>query len=216
MTEATEIERVEKLPGTLWERLRAEPDRAPEIISLAAAEQFGPQAERWVAAQGPHHHPPALAQLAVNRHVRLSRIEGGVLGVGGIVTTVPDLVALLWLQSRMVFFVAASMGYDPRHPMRPAELLALQGVYETPAAARQSLDGVGQSMAMAMVQSKLSKGRDEQIAARLMKYAGKRMAKRYAGRLVPFIGAPLGAISNGGATKELGWRTLAFYGAVPA
>ncbi|MDQ3721017.1 MAG: EcsC family protein [Actinomycetota bacterium] len=213
MTEATEIEHVEKLPGTLWERLRAEPDRAPEIISLAAADRFGPQAERWVAVQGPHHQPPALAQLAVRRHVRLSRIEGGALGIGGIVTTAPDLVALLWLQSRMVFFVAGAMGYDPRHPMRPAELLALQGVYETPAAARQSLDGVGQSMAMAMVQSKLSKGRDEQIAAKLMKYAGKRIAKRYAGRLVPFLGAPLGAISNGAATKELGRRTLAFYGA---
>ncbi len=213
MTEATEIEHVEKLPGTLWERLRAEPDRAPEIISLAAADRFGPQAERWIAAQGPHHPPPALAGLAVKRHVRLSRIEGGALGVGGIVTTAPDLVALLWLQSRMVFFVAAAMGYDPRHPMRPAELLALQGVYETPAAARQSLDGVGQSMAAAMVQAKLAKGRDEQIATRLMKYAGKRMAKRYAGRLVPFLGAPLGAISNGAATKELAQRTLAFYGA---
>ena len=213
MTEATEIETAERLPGTLWERLRAEPDRAPEIISLAAADRFGPQAERWVAFQGTHHPPAALAQLAVRRHVRLSRIEGGALGVGGIVTTAPDVVALLWLQSRMVFFVAAAMGYDPRHPMRPAELLALLGVYETPAAARQSLDGVGQSMAMAMVQSKLAKGRDQQIAARLMKYVGKRMAKRYAGRLVPFIGAPLGAISNGEATKELGQRTLAFYGA---
>ena len=212
MTEATEIEQVEKLPGTLWERLRAEPERAPEIMSLAAADRFGPHAERWVVAQGPHHQPAALAQLAVKRHVRLSRIEGGALGIGGIVTAAPDLVALVWLQSRMVFFVAAAMGYDPRHPMRPAELLALQGVYETPAAARESLDGVGQSMAMAMVQSKLSKGRDEQIAAKLMKYAGKRVAKRYAGRLVPFLGAPLGAISNGGATKELGQRTLAFYG----
>ena len=65
-------------------------------------------------------------------HVRLSRIEGGALGIGGVITTAPDLVALVWLQSRMVFFVAAAMGYDPNHPMRPAELLALQGVYETP------------------------------------------------------------------------------------
>ena len=136
MEASTELEQVEPLPGTLWQRLRAEPDRAPEIIALAAAERFGPHAAKWVAAQAHHHQPAALAQLAVKRHVRMSRIEGGALGIGGIVTTAPDLVALITLQSRMVFFVAAAMGYDPHHPMRPAELLALQGVYQTPAAAR--------------------------------------------------------------------------------
>jgi hypothetical protein len=71
-------------------------------------------------------------------------------------------------------------------------------------------------MALALVQASLTRKQDEQIAARLIKFAGMRMAKRYAGRWVPFIGAPLGAISNGGATKELGQRTLAFYGATPA
>jgi EcsC protein family len=211
-----ELEPVEHLPGSIWQRLRAEPDRAPEIISLAAAERFGPHAAKWVAKHGPHHQPADLARLAVKRHVRMSRIEGGALGVGGIVTTAPDLVGLVTLQSRMVFFVAAAMGYDPNHPMRPAEYLALQGVYETPADARRGLDGVGQSMAVALVQASLTRRRDEQIAARLIKFAGKRMAKRYAGRWVPFIGAPLGALANGGATKELGQRTLSFYGATPA
>jgi len=213
---STELEQVDHLPGSIWERLRAEPDRAPEIISLAAAERFGPHAEKWVATHGAHHRPADLARLAVKRHIRMSRLEGGALGIGGIVTTAPDLVALITLQSRMVFFVAAAMGYDPNHPMRPAELLALQGVYQTPADARRGLDGVGQSMAMALVHTKLTRRQDEQIAARLIKFAGRRMAKRYAGRWVPFIGAPLGAIANGGVTKELGQRTLAFYGATPA
>ena len=216
MEASTELEQVDHLPGSIWERLRAEPDRAPEIISLAAAERFGPHAAKWVAGQRHHHQPADLARLAVKRHVRMSRIEGGALGVGGVITTAPDLVALVTLQSRMVFFIAAAMGYDPNHPMRPAELLALQGVYETPAEARAGLDGVGQSMAVAMVQTKLSRKQDERIAARLIKFAGKRMARRYAGRWVPFIGAPLGAIANGGATKELGQRTLTFYGATGA
>jgi hypothetical protein len=35
--------------------------------------------------------------------------------------------------------------------MRPAELLALQGVYETPEQARAALDGMGKLMAQAMV-----------------------------------------------------------------
>ena len=85
--------------------------------------------------------------MAFKKHVRLARLEGGALGVGGIVTVAPDLVALLWIQSRMVFYIAAAYGYDSRHPMRPAEYLALQGLYETPAEAREALDGVGRHMA---------------------------------------------------------------------
>ena len=31
------------------------------------------------------------------------------------------------------------------------------------------------------------------------------------GRLIPFVGAPLGAIQNGGVTKDLGRRALDYY-----
>ena len=72
---------------------------------------------------------------------------------------VPDLVSLAWLQSRMVFFIAAAYGWDPHDPMRPAELLALTGLYSDPAGARAALDGVGTSVAEHWVGSKLQ--RDE-------------------------------------------------------
>ena len=91
---------------------------------------------------GPGHTPEQLAKVAYRKHVRMARMEGGALGIGGIITAAPDMVALLWIQSRMVFYIAAAYGYDPRHPMRPAELLALQGVYDTPAEARAALDGM--------------------------------------------------------------------------
>ncbi len=167
MEGSTELEKIDHLPGTIWARLRAEPERAPEIISLAAAERFGPHAAKWVATHQAHHQPADLARLAVKRHVRMASLEGGALGLGGVVTTAPDLVALVTLQARMVFFIAAAMGYDPNHPMRPAELLALQGVYETPADARRGLDGVGQSMAVAMMQTRMNRktGRADRRAA---------------------------------------------------
>jgi hypothetical protein len=38
-----------ELPPGLWDRLRLDPIRSPEHISLAAAKTFGPQAERWAA-----------------------------------------------------------------------------------------------------------------------------------------------------------------------
>jgi hypothetical protein len=208
---ATDIEQLERPPKRVWDRLVAEPDRAPEYIALAAAERFGPQAEQWVRIAGAGHTPDELARVAFKKHVRLARLEGGALGVGGVITAAPDLVALLWIQSRMVFYIAAAYGYDPRHPMRPAELLALQGLYETPAEARKALDGVGKHMAQAMVERALSNRQTDALRLKLAKYIAKRMARRYAGRLIPFIGAPIGAIQNGSVTKQLGEQALKYY-----
>ena len=211
MTTSTELEQLERPPKRVWERILAEPDRAPEYIALAASERFGPQARDWVRIAGPGHTPDELARIAFKKHVRIARLEGGALGIGGVITAAPDLVALLWIQSRMVFYIAAAYGYDPTHPMRPAEYLALQGLYETPAEAREALDGVGKRMAQAMVERALSNRDSGALHLKVAKYIAKRMARRYAGRLVPFLGAPIGAIQNGGATKQLGRRALDYY-----
>jgi EcsC family protein len=209
--ETAEIERIERPPERLWQRILAEPDRAPEYIALAAAERFGPQAADWVRIAGPGHTQEELARVAFKKHVRLARLEGGALGMGGAITAAPDIVALLWIQSRMAFYIAAAYGYDPTHPMRPAEYLALQGLYETPAEAREALDGVGKRMAQAMAEQALSSRNDNALHLRVAKYIGRRLARRYAGRLVPFIGAPIGAIQNGNVTKQLGQRALGYY-----
>jgi len=208
---ATQIEQIERPPKRVWDRIIAEPDRAPEYIALAAAERFGPQAAEWVRIAGPGQTPEKLARIAFKKHVRLARLEGGALGIGGAITAAPDLVALLWIQSRMVFYIAAAYGYDPRHPMRPAEYLALQGLYDTPAEAREALDGVGKRMAIAMAERALSHRRNDALHLRLAKYIAKRMARRYAGRLIPFIGAPIGAMQNGNAMRQLGERALRYY-----
>jgi EcsC protein family len=212
MSVAREIEPLERPPESLWQRLRAEPDRAPEYIALAAAERFAPGVEHWVRIAGPGHTPEQLARVAYTKHVRLARLEGGALGLGGAITAGPDLVALLWIQSRMIFYIAAAYGYDPRHPMRPAELLTLQGVYPSAEEARRALDGVGKRMAVAMAERAMSSRDNQGIHLRLAKYAAKRMARRYAGRLVPLVGAPLGAMQNSAATKNLGRRALTYYG----
>jgi EcsC protein family len=207
----TEIQQIERPPKRVWDRILAEPDRVFEYVALAAADRFGPQAAEWARIAGPGHTPEELARVAFKKHVRLARLEGGALGVGGAITAAPDLVALIWIQSRMVFYIAAAYGYDPQHPMRPAEYLALQGLYDTPAEAREALDGVGKRMAQAMVERALSSRRTDALHLKLAKYIAKRLARRYAGRLIPFIGAPLGAIQNGSATKQLGELALNYY-----
>jgi len=213
MPPGTELQRQVEVPDPVWRRILAEPERAPELIALAASERFHGPAARWVQVAGAGHTGHSLAREAYKKNVRLSRVEGFALGLGGIVTSAGNLAGLLWIQARMVFYIAAAHGYDPAHPMRPAELLALWEVYETPAAARESLNGMGPSMAQTMIESKLGGSRDQtQLRARLVRYIGKRVAKRYAGRLIPLVGAPISAVQNGGSTKELGKRALAYYG----
>jgi uncharacterized protein (DUF697 family) len=205
------IEHLERPPKSLWRSVLAQPERAPELIALAAADRFGPQAAEWARIAGPGHSPKQLARVAYRKHVRLARLEGGALGIGGVFTAAPDMVALMWIQSRMIFYIAAAYGYDPGHPMRPAELLALQGVYASPAEARRALDGMGKLMAQAMVEKALVGRSTESLQRRLVKYLAKRLARRYAGRYIPLIGAPLGAIQNAGATKEIGRLALSYY-----
>jgi EcsC protein family len=205
------MDRIESPPEKVWQRIFAQPDRAPEIVALAAAERFAPQAADWVRIAGPGHTPEELARVAFKKHVRLARLEGGALGIGGAITAAPDLVAMLWIQSRMVFYIAAAYGYDPSHPMRPAEYLALQGLYDTPAAAREALDGVGKRMAQAMAERALAGRNADVLHLKVAKYIARRLARRYAGRLIPFIGAPIGALQNGNVTKQLGQRALGYY-----
>src|SRR3954468_8919807 len=130
--------RQRELPPSLWARLRADPARAPEYVALAAAERHAPAAAAWVEErQRVYAHSPAqLAQMAKRRHASLARFGGAATGIGGVVTAIPDLAAAAWIQSRMVFFIAAAYGYDPYDPMRPAELLVIRGLYPAPPAAR--------------------------------------------------------------------------------
>jgi hypothetical protein len=196
------LDRFEEAPQGLWEQVRAQPDRAPELIALAAADRLAPGAERW-AAEHAGTPGPDLARRAVRWHVRASRLEGAAAGLVGVWGIAPDLAAVAWIQSRMVFHVAASFGFDVRHPMRPAELLTIQGLYPTAAEAREALDGVGQHVALAYAEGKLSGDRDA-LTSRLVKMVGGHLARKGAGKLIPGVASPIMAVQNGNAVAELG------------
>lgn len=212
MTSSLPVLRVpEAPPRGLWERLREDPLRAPELIALAAADRFGSSAAEWGAEHGggPGRAGSDLAQGTVKWHVRLARLEGAATGVGGVVTLLPDLFGLAWIQARMVFHVAAAYGHDPTDPLRPAELLVLMGIYDDVATARSALDGAGEHLATAYAKQRLQ--RDEALAVRLAKMVGKRAGRRFGGRLLPVIGVAFNASANAHDTQGLADRTTAFY-----
>jgi hypothetical protein len=207
-----DAELVRQLPEGLWDRLRLDPIRAPEHIALAAARTFAPQAERWAAEKRGRFavSPAELAKMAKKRHATLARFEGAATGVGGVVTIVPDMVALTWIQARMVFYIAAAYGYDPHDPMRPAELLVLYDFYPDPATARRALDGIGSTLVEAYVGSKLQ--RQEALALRLGKMLGVRSARKLAGRLIPGVAIAFNAVGNERRTRAVADRAIRFYG----
>jgi hypothetical protein len=180
------------------------------VIALAASERLAPSAESWAAD---HPGPPAeVARLAVKRHVRISRLEGATAGLGGAWGIIPDLAALAWLESRMVFHVGASFGFDPRHPMRPAELLTLTGVYPTAQEARDALDGIGRHFAIAYGEGKVRSGEKRTLQGRLIRMVGGHFTKKMVGKVIPFVASPIMAVQNGDAVAELGERAIRFYG----
>jgi len=199
-------------PPGLFDRLRADPVRAPELIALAASEWHAPAADAWASKRRRVYGEDGktLGRMAKARHAQLARLEGAATGWGGFITFIPDLVGLAWIQSRLVFHVAAAYGFDPRDPMRPAELLVLTGLYPDPHSARAALDGMGTTMAEAYIGSRLQ--RDEALAARLLKMVGKRGGRRVAGRLIPFFAIAFNAVANERDTRALADRAIKFYG----
>jgi uncharacterized protein (DUF697 family) len=202
------------VPGSLWAKLRGDPIRAPEHIALAAADLHAPAAAVWAAEKRGRLAVSErdLARMAKRRHAAMARFEGAATGVGGIFTAVPDAVLLAWIQSRLVFFVAAAYGFDPHDRMRPAELLVLRDLYPDPETARRALDGMGKTVAEAYLGTRLEREREQAILSRLLRFAGKRTATRAARRLIPGIGMVFNAAANERDTRALADRTIKFYG----
>jgi hypothetical protein len=200
------------VPSALWERMRADPIRAPEYIALAAADRHAPAAQAWADEKRATyaHDGRELAKMAKRRHATLARFEGAATGIGGVITLLPDLAGLVWIQSRLVFFIAAAYGYDPADPMRPAELLVLTQLYDDVHEARAALDGIGKTMVEAYVGSRLA--REEALAWRLSKMVGKRTVRRFAGRLIPIAAIAFNAVANERDTRALADRAIRFYG----
>ncbi len=202
------------VPDSLWAKLRADPVRAPEHVALAASELHAPAAAQWAAEKRGRLavSDRDLARMAKRRHATMARFGGAATGVGGFLTVVPDVVLLAWIQSRLVFFVAAAHGYDPHDPMRPAELLVLRDLYPDPHTARHALDGIGRTVAEAYVGSKIDRDREQAMLSRLLRFVGKRTANRAARRLIPGVAIAFNAIANERDTRALADKAIKFYG----
>ncbi|GAA0809884.1 EcsC family protein [Spirilliplanes yamanashiensis] len=205
-------------PGRLWDRMKADPQYAPEHLALEAVRRLGPQAQAWAErsrAQQPGITPDALAQLAVRRFTTHARLSGAMSGAAGLPGAVVDVGVLAWTQCRMALHIAAAYGVDPTSGDRAVDLLVLQKVHRIAETARVALGvAAGRERASALFSS--SSGRPIgrvmlQLGGRLARMAGVGAAKRMAAKVIPGAAVLLGSWANSAAAADLARRATAMY-----
>jgi hypothetical protein len=212
------VPETEAPPGTLWSRMKADPQYAPEHLALEAVRRLGPEAAQWAERARLDHPgitPDALADMAVRRFTTLARISGAVSGATGLPGAVLDVGVLAWTQARMTLHIAAAYGLDPTASDRATDLLVLQKVHKVAETARLALgvaagrerasrlftDGAGRPMSGVMFK----------LGLRLAQMAGVRAARRMFAKVIPGAAVILGTWVNSAATKDLANRARELY-----
>ncbi|WBB69831.1 EcsC family protein [Micromonospora sp. WMMD812] len=205
-------------PATLWDRMRDDPQYAPEHLALEAVRRLGPEAAQWARrarAEQPGASSDALAEQVIRKFVNRARLSGAVSGAAGLPGAVIDVGVLAWTQARMVLHIAAAYDVDPLHTDRATDLLVLQRVHKVAESARLALGvAAGRERAGALFgtggQGQLGKVM-LRLGVRLAQMAGVRAAKRVFAKLVPGAAIILGTWANSSATKDLAERSRALY-----
>ncbi|WP_432824403.1 EcsC family protein [Dactylosporangium sp. CA-092794] len=204
-------------PAGLWERMRADPEYAPEHLALEAVTRLGPRmAAELVKLQGqnPGAPPDALADMIIYRYVNQSRLSGAVSGAVPLAGAVLDVGVLAWTQARMVLMLAANYGADPAHPDRAVELLVLQGIHKYTQTARTALAVArGRERVDALLPAERPEVRKVvlRLTLKLAQMAGVRAVKKMAAKVIPGAAIILGGVTNGNATRDLGARAITMY-----
>jgi hypothetical protein len=204
--------------STLWARMKADPQYAPEHLALDAVRRLGPEAAAWhtrLLEERPDLDADGLANLAIKHFTTLARVSGAVSGAAGLPGAVLDVGVLAWTQARLVLHVAAAYGADPAAPERATDLLVLQRVHKVAETARTAL-GVAAGRERASRIFTGDSGRPlakvlVKLGVKLAQMAGVRAAKRLFAKMIPGAGIILGTWVNSAATKDLARRAREHY-----
>jgi hypothetical protein len=206
-------------PSSLWAKMKADPEYAPEHLALDAVTRLGPQATRWVErtrARYPGIPADTVAQIAARRFTTFARLSGAAAGAAGLPGAVIDIGVLAWTQARMVLHIAAAYNVDPSDPERASDLLVLQGVHKYTQTARTALSVArGNESADALLHRKGQPTQMSQVFMqlgwKLAQMAGVRAAKKMFAKVVPGAAIILGTWANSSATKDLAKKAVTLY-----
>ncbi len=196
-------------PGSLWSRMKADPQYAPEHLALEAVRRLGPEAAEWAARtreERPEITPDELATLAAKHFTALARLSGALSGVTGLPGAVVDVGVLAWTQARMVLHIAAAHGVDPAAGERATDLLVLQRVHKVAESARTALGVAAGRERASRFFADSQGGTLVKLSLKLARMAGVRAARKVFAKVVPGAGVILGTWVNSAATRDLARR----------
>jgi uncharacterized protein (DUF697 family) len=206
------------LPQSLWQKMKADPEYAPEHLVLEAIIRLGPQARVWadrVQARYPGIPADTVASIAARRFTTHARLSGAAAGATGLPGAIIDVGVLAWTQARMVLHIAAAYGVDPTDPERATDLLVLQNVHKVTQTAHAALAVArGHEQAGALIGKAASAPMAQvliRLGLKLAQMAGVKAAKKMFAKMVPGASIILGTWANSSSTKDLARRTVVLY-----
>jgi uncharacterized protein (DUF697 family) len=205
-------------PQSLWQKMKADPEYAPEHLVLEAITRLGPPAQVWadrVRARYPGIPADTVASIAARRFTTHARLSGAAAGATGLPGALIDVGVLAWTQARMVLHIAAAYGADPTDPERATDLLVLQNIHKVTQTARTALAVArGHEQAGALFGKAASAPMAQVLillGLKLAQMAGVKAAKKMFAKMVPGASIILGTWANSSSTKDLARRTVVLY-----
>jgi hypothetical protein len=213
-------------PTGYWRALRQDPLHAAEVAILYSLPQLTPLVKMWWAKTTrtrPSESPDQVAKRVLRRSTSVARRAGLITGSSFYVGWPPAMAMIYCEQLTVVLRIAAAYGRDPSSPARAAEVLVVQGRYETVVDATEALQKAG-----AAAPSPRSAGDVRTVAEALRQLPsmiGLHVRKfttrspidmiitgvEVASFFVPIVSLPVWAIANARATRRLGRAAIDFY-----
>lgn len=212
---------------TLVRAIRRDPGHAGALVLCSVLPSLATHAARTDGHGSRSDEPADERAAAVVRHSRkVARRDGAFAGTSFYFGMPAVMASIYCHQTLMVLRIAAIHGHDPFDPARAAEILVLQGKAPDVATAAATLRVVGTTgRERGEPKTSLRDVAHDLPATARSKWNAFRAkgpvtmvlaVLNVACYLVPFIGAPVSAASNARATRLLGEKARAFYGAGPA
>src|SRR6059058_2493470 len=167
----------------------------PEVFRRELSEKHG----LWVPnlarlKEVPIEHLDTVAARLIRDAERLALVEGAGLGLGGIITFLPDASFLTIITLRLIQRLALLYGFETRESEQRIEMW-------NAAAAATGID-YGKDLAGKQMCEKIAPRVAKELAAKL----GTETAEKWVGRLVPLAGSAIGGALNFSFVRGWGRR----------
>ncbi|MER6972971.1 hypothetical protein ABTX24_23240 [Nocardioides sp. NPDC127514] len=208
---------------------------APQVLVGHLVATQGPEIARKVAADRsePGFDTEAYVDELIRKHRWFARLQGASGGAMIAVAEVPaviggpaavvaaagtailgDLIALAWIEQRLVMHIAAAYGHDLEDPVRVNEFLKLAGVNLLFDGGGSVAGAAGSRFGVRAV-SRWAVNKTVEATSSMAHLVGVRVARRVVLRGIPVLNIPLGVVLSDVATNRLGRRAREFYRAHP-